>query len=352
MLVTKQPILRRFWYAVMPESHLVDGPKPFRLLGEDIVLWRDGEGRYAALADRCCHRTAKLSKGTYCDGGLACGYHGWVYDADGAVVSIPQRPAADRQRPTGLKVQAFRAEARYGYVWVALGDPLFGIPELPEAADPAFRQIHEFYEVWRTSGLRIMENSFDNAHFSFVHRQSFGILENPDVGKVGIEPMPWGFLMTTAMPVKNPEIQKAILGMAEEHTTRYMRSSWFMPFTRSLKITYPNGRIHIIVTATAPIDDETSQVVQFVIRNDTEAEAPAEQVIAFDRQVTAEDKEILESTGFDVPLSAYAAEEADMPSDRPGVEMRRRLAKLLREHGESEVRLQSSPPGGTAIRYS
>lgn len=348
MLVTKQPVLRRFWYAVMPEGHLADGPKPFRLLGQDIVLWRDGEGRYAALADRCCHRTAKLSKGFYCGGRLACGYHGWEYDADGIVVRIPQRPAGDQDRPTGLKVEKFHAAARYGYVWVALEEPLHDIPDLPEAGDPAFRQIHEFYEVWKTAGLRIMENSFDNAHFSFVHRESFGILENPDVGKVSIEQQPWGFLMTTAMPVKNPQIQKDILGLAEEHTTRYMRSSWFMPFSRSLKITYPNGRIHIIVTLTAPIDDEHSQVVQFVIRNDTEAEAPAEQVIAFDRQVTAEDKEILESTGFDVPLTAYAAKEADMPSDRPGVEMRRRLARLLREHGESEVRLGSAPLSAAA----
>ncbi len=348
MLVTKQPVLRRFWYAVMPESDLADGPRPFRLLGEDIVLWRDGEGRYAALADRCCHRTAKLSKGFYCEGKLACGYHGWIYDSDGVVVRIPQRPVAGRERAIGQKVKAFRAEARYGYVWVALADPLHDVPDLPEAADPGFRLIHEFYEVWKTAGLRIMENSFDNAHFSFVHRDSFGIQENPDAGKVDIEQRSWGFLMTTAMPVKNPEIQKVILGMAETHTTRNMRSSWFMPFTRSLEITYPNGRVHIIVTATAPIDDETSQVVQFVIRNDTEADAPAAQVIAFDRQVTAEDKEILESTGFDVPLSAYAAEEADMPSDRPGVEMRRRLAKLLREHGEREVRLQSAPTSSTA----
>ncbi len=342
MLVTKQPVLRRFWYAVMPEEHLAAGPKPFRLLGEDIVLWRDGAGRYAALADRCCHRTARLSKGFYCDGRLACGYHGWEFDADGRVVRIPQRTQADQGRRPGLGVQSFRAEARYGYVWVALAEPLYDIPHLPEAGATGFRQIHEFYEVWKTAGLRIMENSFDNAHFSFVHRKSFGILEHPDPGKVSIDQKPWGFLMTTSMPVKNPEIQKANLGMNDTHTTRFMESSWFMPFTRSLKITYPNGRIHIIVTATAPIDDETSQVVQFVVRNDTESEAPADQVIAFDRQVTAEDKEILESTGFDVPLTAYAAEEADMASDRPGIEMRRRLAKLLRDHGETEVRLRPS----------
>ncbi len=56
MLCTKQKVLRRFWYATLPLDKLKDGPKPFTL-GENIVLFLDAEGRPAALADRCCHRT-------------------------------------------------------------------------------------------------------------------------------------------------------------------------------------------------------------------------------------------------------------------------------------------------------
>ena len=59
MLVTKQRVLRRFWYPVMPVSHGEDGPKPFTLHGERIVVWRDGVGRLSALEDRCCHRTRR-----------------------------------------------------------------------------------------------------------------------------------------------------------------------------------------------------------------------------------------------------------------------------------------------------
>jgi len=60
MLNTKQPVLRRFWYAVMPLEHLKDGPKPFTLLGEAVVLFLDAKGQPAALEDRCCppHRQA------------------------------------------------------------------------------------------------------------------------------------------------------------------------------------------------------------------------------------------------------------------------------------------------------
>ena len=63
MLVTQQPVFRKFWHAVMPLADLQQGPKPFTLLGENIVLFLDADGQPAALRDRCCHRTAKLSKG-------------------------------------------------------------------------------------------------------------------------------------------------------------------------------------------------------------------------------------------------------------------------------------------------
>jgi phenylpropionate dioxygenase-like ring-hydroxylating dioxygenase large terminal subunit len=106
---------------------LAEGPKPFRLLGRDLVLWLDGEGTPSAMDDRCCHRTAKLSKGFYSNGWLACGYHGWEFGADGRVMRVPQRPV-DRQGATNMRVPSYRAAARYGYVWVALEEPLFDIP--------------------------------------------------------------------------------------------------------------------------------------------------------------------------------------------------------------------------------
>jgi hypothetical protein len=111
-----------------------------------------------------------------------------------------------------------------------------------------------------------------------------------------------------------------------------------MPFFRQLRIRYPNGLVHCIQTAATPIDDRTSQLVQFVYRNDTEADTPAAGVVAFDRPVTAEDRAILEATDADVPLIATSGEEFHMPSDKPGLLMRRRLAALLAETGEAEAR--------------
>lgn len=347
MLVCEQPVLRRFWYPVMPLAHLADGPKPFRLLGEDIVLWL-ADGTPVALADRCCHRTAKLSLGICERNRLICGYHGWEYDPTGRVVRLPQA-GADEDRPTRMTVPWFRAAARYGYAWVALDEPVAELPEFEEPSEGGFRQIDQFYEVWHCAGLRVMENSFDNAHFSFVHRKSFGDQGHPVPAKLEIEDKADGFLMLSSVPVRNPEMQRHLLHMDSDRTVRHMRARWYMPFLRKLRINYPNGMVHSIVTAATPIDDRSSQIVQFCFRNDTEAEAKAADVIAFDRQVTLEDQAILESTDHDVPLDQMGV-ELNMASDRPGVLMRRMLRDLLERHGEKEVRHEAKTPDRMTIR--
>ena len=115
MLTTQQKVFRRFWYATC-RSRAQGGPKPFTLLGEKIVMWLD-DGRRAGLpADRCCHRTAKLSKGWCENGHIVCGYHGWTYDRDGNLVRIPQfsPDQSCRDAASGLSLRE-----RYGYAWVA-----------------------------------------------------------------------------------------------------------------------------------------------------------------------------------------------------------------------------------------
>jgi phenylpropionate dioxygenase-like ring-hydroxylating dioxygenase large terminal subunit len=98
MLATRQPVLRRFWYPVMPAALVDQGPQPFTLLDERIVLWKDGSGRYAAMADRCPHRSAALSKGWVDGDALVCPYHGWAYDGRGTCGRSTSRW---RRFPTG-----------------------------------------------------------------------------------------------------------------------------------------------------------------------------------------------------------------------------------------------------------
>ena len=99
--------------------------------------------------------------------------------------------------------------------------------------------------------------------------------------------------------------------------------------------------VFFVSCCATPIDDESIQVCQWAYRNDTEEQAPAADIIAFDRQVTSEDRGVLESTDFDTPLGLGSGEERHMPSDQPGMTMRKRLIELLKAHGEQESRLST-----------
>ncbi|BAZ23710.1 iron-sulfur cluster-binding protein, Rieske family [Kalymmatonema gypsitolerans NIES-4073] len=333
MLATKQPVLKRFWYPVIPIEHLASGPQAFELLGEKIVLWLTADGQPAAVADRCCHRTAQLSKGQVIQGNIRCPYHGWSFNASGNCMQVPQLEQG-KPIPSNYKVPSYHCAKRYGYAWVSLDDPLAQIPEIPEASDPQFRYIQQFYERWECSGLRLMENEFDNAHFSFVHQGTFGNIQQPEPAEVDLMELEYSIHMKTAYSVINPSLQQKNLKINQSTTLRTNELIWFVPFSRMLYIRYPNGLVHGIFTAATPINDSASQIVQFCFRNDTEADTPASDVIAFDRAVTLEDKAVLETTDYDIPL--VLSKEQHMSSDKPGLMMRYKLAALLKEHGEIE----------------
>lgn len=347
MLPTRQKVLRRFWYAVMPMSELGDGPKPFTLLGEKIVLWRDAAGQPVALQDRCAHRTSRLSAGRLVEGRIACAYHGWEYDREGVCVRMPQ--LQEPERTGGFRIPAYRCSERYGQVWVCLGDPLAEIPEIPQYGAAGWRCIHERYDVWNTAALRIIENAFDNAHFSYVHEKSFGFGDRPQPAPLALRPTDWGFVMDSTVPVRNTEDLKKALNIAgARELDRVYEKEWLMPFSVRMTLSYANGLKHIIVAWITPVDDSHTLFNQFVLRNDTEAEAPAADVIAWDMKVTSEDRAILETTDWDVPLNTRSGEERNMPIDRPGIELRRRLLKLLQDHGEHEVRRDQAADWGAA----
>jgi phenylpropionate dioxygenase-like ring-hydroxylating dioxygenase large terminal subunit len=340
MLVTKQPVLRRFWYAVMQMSALDDGPKPFTLLGENIVLWKMTDGTPAAAKDRCCHRTAKLSKGFVEGDNIVCGYHGWQYDCTGACVKIPQ--FTTEKIPSGARVEAYRCQEKFGYVWVALDEPLVPILDTPEEGNPAFRRIHQFDEAWNTGALRLMENSFDTAHFAFVHKGTFGQNDQPKPEFFHIEETDYGFEAEAIVPINNPPQSHRITGTTEPTTKRHFFNQWHLPFMRRLGIEYPSGIVHTIFTCATPIDDGRIQIIQWLYRNDTEEQCPAALLNEWDIKVVAEDKEILETVDADAPIDVTRRAEEHMPSDRPGIIMRKKLLALLKEHGEREVFSQAA----------
>jgi len=307
MLVTKQAVLRRFWYPVMPVESLAAGPRRFTLLGDPLVLWLRGENDPAAA---------------YID----------------AMELLPSDEQSRRQQ------DEVRCKAHYGMVWVALEDPLRDIFDIAEDGDPGFRRIQQFNECWRTGALRLMENSFDTAHFAFVHKGTFGQFSQPKPEFFELNETDYGFEAQTRLTINNPPQSHRITGTTDPTTKRFFKNQWHLPFNRRLGLEYPSGLHHIIYTCATPIDDRHIQVLQWLYRNDTEADCSAAELNDWDRRVIMEDKDIMETVDADAPVDVSRKDEVNMPSDRPGLIMRRRLLELLREHGEDEVHGQARDP--------
>ncbi len=91
-----------------------------------------------------------------------------------------------------------------------------------------------------------MENSFDNSHFAFVHKGTFGDINQPKPEKYEIIETDWGFEAETIVTVVNPPNAERITGTTRSYTKRHMRNRWFVPFSRRLDMEYPSGLRHII----------------------------------------------------------------------------------------------------------
>jgi phenylpropionate dioxygenase-like ring-hydroxylating dioxygenase large terminal subunit len=89
-----------------------------------VVLFRDGSGKAAALADRCCHRAAPLHLGSIVEAGIQCGYHGLVFNATGRCVTIP----GQKQIPQDAQVGSYPTAEKDQLVWLWMGDPALADP--------------------------------------------------------------------------------------------------------------------------------------------------------------------------------------------------------------------------------
>jgi 5,5'-dehydrodivanillate O-demethylase oxygenase subunit len=166
-------LLRRYWHPVAIAADLTpEHPTKFvRILGEDLVLFVTPKGEAGLLHDRCAHRGVSLSYGRVEERGLACAYHGWLYDVQGNCLATPAEPADSKFHLT-VKQRAYPVKKLAGLYWAYLGPQ--PAPEIPK------------YDVWaRTDGwhwlralpqldcnwLQAMENSVDTAHLHILHQE-------------------------------------------------------------------------------------------------------------------------------------------------------------------------------------
>jgi len=256
-------LLRQYWQPAALAEEL-EGQRPakaVKLLGEELVLFRDEGGRYGLVDRRCPHRGADLAFGRRGDGGLRCLFHGWLFDVSGKCLEQPAE-APGKARCDQVRLRAYPCIERGGIVFAYLGDgnppalPAFDCFTAPAAYTFAFKGL------WECNWLQALEVGIDPAHASYLHRffededprEAYGkqfrdsaantgmpltkVLREFGQPSIKVEPVEYGFRIVTTRPLA-------------QHTRHYRITNFVFPET----IVIPMSQDMTITQWHVPVDD-------------------------------------------------------------------------------------------------
>jgi len=162
--------LRRFWQPFILTSELGEQPRRIRILGEDLVTFRDKRGEIGLMELHCPHRGTSLEFGLIGEKGIRCCYHGWLFDVDGTILETPGEPA-DSTLKDRLFHGAYPVHEHAGLVFAYMGPP-DKQPEFPLLDTfelPGYKLMARAPTLWECNWLQVKENSMDPAHLAFLH---------------------------------------------------------------------------------------------------------------------------------------------------------------------------------------
>lgn len=166
--------LRRYWLAVCRCEDLKDIPLGIKVLGEELVLFRDEQGRLGLLGMHCAHRGSSLEYGDIENGGIRCPYHGWLYDVEGNCLEQPAEPKGSKFH-LKVKQPSYPVKELGGLIFAYMGPDKDDPPPLPRYA-PLVREDGTLYlESTRTydyNWFNFFENAPDVSHLSILHKHS------------------------------------------------------------------------------------------------------------------------------------------------------------------------------------
>ena len=284
--------MERYWHPVGLSEEVRDQPSQFMLLGQRIVVFRNGND-VVAMEDKCPHRGTALSGGIVNDGKIACPYHGWQFNSNGNCVHVPALPEGSPAIPERIRVNCYNAREEYGLIWVAMSSIPETFPSWPRDAwqNPNYHTFSPGTYIWEASAARATEAAMDFSHFNFVHKGYTELADGPII--------------------KPYEVSETIDGMqyAYEDTALKRDYSLHFPFvlhdtktviaegegiTWSEKTASKEGDVTILTFIATPVTDCQTRIFSFIGRNHSLDVSDTVMAEGFD-EIMDQDRVVVES---------------------------------------------------------
>ena len=260
-------MMRRHWIPALLSEQVAErdgAPVRVKLLGEELVAFRDTDGRLGMLGEFCTHRKASLVFGRNEECGLRCLYHGWKFDVDGNVVEMPSEPK-ESGFAEKVKHKAYPTREAGGFVWTFMGPA----DEMPDFEAPAWAptpdaKVSIVKVQLPCNWAQVMEGQIDSAHSSSLHSSD---MKPARVATAGANDSHW----TRPSTDKNPRIQVQVTNYGMRYAairrpimnareTDYVRITTFVaPFTALI----PPNSSYNVASVIVPRDD-TSCYFHFI----------------------------------------------------------------------------------------
>jgi vanillate O-demethylase monooxygenase subunit len=325
------------WYVAATGDEVDRGLLGRRLLDTPVVLYRRGSGEVVAMEDRCVHRAYPLSAGRLEGDQLVCGYHGFVYDSDGACVNVPSQENV----PQGACVRTFAVHEQSPFVWIWLGEPgaaaLRQPPRTPWFEDPAWADTGTTLHV-KANYMLLHEHYLDLTNVFVMHPDAVppGIETLPPLDEVEVSEMSVAY--SRVLPTARlADWEAEATGLPRDtECQRREQGTFVSPALHVQRYTIePDGQAPfelLRVQGFTPESDDTTRVFLRMVRNyATDRSVVAEHLQTMFNEWAARDAVVLERLQRAIADGSTSYRDVNVKADRAAVRARRVALSMVEE---------------------
>lgn len=345
-------LMRRYWQPLLAVKSVTNLPRDVRILGEDLVIFRDKAGRPGLLYPRCMHRGTSLFYGRVEERGIRCCYHGWLFDVEGNCLEQPCEPNLGEHRAQHRQPW-YPVRERYGVVWAYMGPP-DKMPLLPKWSTLEDIQPNEYLDVRDNSinshgdtrgpevvpynWLHMNDNIMDPFHVQQLHTNVSGAQFVKDFSILPVVEFEY---------IDNGVIYRAYRKLPDGREVDRI-STWMMPHAMSVPNVQNESGLSTRMAFTVPVDDTHSRMINIareVPGVDSRAGLGQKQMKRW-TEMTIEERQLqpgdYEAQAGQGPRSLHS-EEHLVTSDK-GIAMQRRMLEQ-----QMKIVEQGGDPAGIAF---